>query len=146
MFVEGLLQAARDKLVTIADDAELIDAARHLTSGIDLVMVCNGAGVLQGVVTKTDVVRQISVCQGATCRRLASSVMTCDVASCRSADHLRDVAALMKARHLKNIPVVDGEDRPIGLLTARAVLRVLLSDAEYGEAQLVEYMMGVGYR
>ncbi len=32
------------------------------------------------------------------------------------------------------------------LLTARAVLRVLLSDAEYEEAQLVDYVKGVGYR
>lgn len=52
----------------------------------------------------------------------------------------------MKARHLKNIPVVDGENRPIGVVTARAVLRVLLSDAEFEEAQLIGYVKGVGYR
>jgi hypothetical protein len=60
MFVEGLLHAARDMLVTIADDTKLISIAR--------------------------------------------------------------------------------------LLTARAVLRALLSDAEYEEAQLVDYVKGVGYR
>jgi len=31
----------------------------------------------------------------------------------------------MKGRRLKNIPVVDGDDRPIGVLTALAILRVL---------------------
>jgi len=68
MFIEGMLQAAREKLVTIVDNATLIDAAKLLTSGTDLVIVCNIDGALQGVVTKTDVVRQISVCQGATCQ------------------------------------------------------------------------------
>ncbi len=146
MFVEGMLEAARERLVTIADDAPLIEAAKLLTSGTDLVIVCDGQGVLQGVVTKTDVVRQISVCQGATCMCPASTVMTRDVASCRGVDLLKNVSKRMKERHLKNIPVVDGDNRPIGVLTARAVLRVILSDAEYEEAQLVDYVKGIGYR
>lgn len=146
MFAKDMLEAARERLVTIADDARLIEAAKLLTSGTDLVVVRDGAGVLQGVVTKTDVVRQISVCQGATCLCPVSTVMTRDVVLCRGSDRLQDVSERMKARHLKNIPVVDGDNRPLGVLTARAVLRVLLGDAEYEEAQLVDYVKGVGYR
>ena len=146
MFVEGMLEAAREKLVTIADDRRLIDAARLLSSRTDLVIVCDAAGVLWGVVTKTDVVRQVSVCQGATCTCPTSTVMTRDVAVCRAADLLQDVSKLMKERHLKNIPVVDADNRPVGVLTARAILRVLLGDAEYQEAQLIDYVKGVGYR
>jgi CBS domain-containing protein len=144
--VEGMLKTAREKLVTISDDAKLVEAAKLLSSGIDLVIVCDGEGALLGVVTKTDVVRQISACQGATCMCPASTVMTRDVALCRGTDRLEDVSKLMKERHLKNIPVVDGDNRPLGVLTARAVLRVLLSDAEYEEAQMVDYVKGVGYR
>lgn len=146
MFVEEMLEVAREKLVTIADDARLIETAKLLSSGTDLVIVCDSEGVLQGVVTKTDVVRQISVCEGATCMCPVSTVMTRGVASCRSADLLQDVSKLMKERHLKNIPVVDVDNRPIGVLTARAILRMLLGDAEYEEAQLVDYVKGVGYR
>ncbi len=146
MFIEGILHAAREKLVTIVDDATLIEAAKLLCSGTDLLIVCDSGGVLQGVVTKTDVVKQISVCQGAACTCPVSTVMTRDVALCRGSDRLEDVSKLMKERHLKNIPVVDCRNRPIGVLTARAILRALLSDAEYEEAQLVDYVKGVGYR
>lgn len=146
MFVKDMLTAGRELLVTIADDAKLIEAAKLLTSGTDLVVVLDSAGILQGVVTKTDVVRQMSVCQGATCLCPVSTVMIRDVVLCRGADRLQDVSERMKARHLKNIPVVDGENRPLGVLTARAVLRILLGDAEYEEAQLVDYVKGVGYR
>ena len=146
MFIEGMLRAAREKLVTIVGDATLIDAAKLLCSGTDLVIVCDDKGVLQGVVTKTDVVKQISVCQGATCTCPVWTVMTRDVALCRGSDRLEDVSKLMKERHLKNIPVVDEDRRPIGVLTARAILRVLLSDSEYEEAQLSDYVKGVGYR
>lgn len=146
MLIEGMLRAARERLVTIVNDAKLIEAAKRLSSGTDLVIVCDGDGIMQGVITKTDVVKQISVCQGATCMCPVSTVMTRDVALCRGLDHLEDVSELMKQRHLKNIPVVDADNRPIGILTARLILRALLSDAEYEEAQVIDFISGVGYR
>ena len=48
MFVEQLLSKARERLLTIADDAPLIEAAGLLRSGSDLVIVCNSAGFLAG--------------------------------------------------------------------------------------------------
>lgn len=146
MYVQELSRAARERLVTIAEDSKLIEAAKLLTSGTDIVVVCDGEGALQGVVTKTDVVKQISVCQGATCMCPVSTMMTRDVALCRERDLLQDVSVLMNERHLKNIPVVDGDNQPIGVLTARAVLRALLGDAEVEEAQLISYVKGIGYR
>ena len=146
MLIEGLLQAASERLVTIRDDAKLIEAAKLLGAHTDLVVVCDGDGILRGVVTKTDVVRQISTCQGATCMCPISTVMTRDVALCRGADHLKPVSELMKQRHLKNIPVVDADNRPIGVLTARIILRALLGDAEYEGAQMIDFVRGVGYR
>ncbi len=146
MYVKDILDAAREKLVTIADSAQLVDAAKLLTSGTDLVVVCDSAGILQGIITKTDVVRQMSACHGSSCMCAASLVMRNDVVLCHAEDLLQDVSRLMKERHIKNIPVVNAENRPIGVVTARAVLRVLLSDAEFEEAQLIGYVKGVGYR
>lgn len=146
MFVEAMRKAAGMRLVLIADDAKLIDAARLLTSGTDIVVVRDGEGVVQGVVTKTDVVRQMSVCQGAACHCPVSTVMTRKVVMCQGHDLLQDVSLKMKARHLKHIVLVDENNRPLGLLTARAVLRVLLGDAEDAEALLVDYVSGIGYR
>lgn len=146
MRVEIMLEEGRKKLATILDSATLVETARLLSAGTDLIVVISSQGVLQGVVTKTDVVRQMGTCQGGACMCPVSSVMTRDVALCRGGDLLQDVSDLMKKRHLKNIPVVDAEKRPTGVLTARAVLRVLLNDARYEEEQLVDYVKGIGYR
>jgi CBS domain-containing protein len=146
VFIEGMIAAARDTLVTISDDAPLIEAAGLLTGHTDIVLVCDGDGRLAGVVTKTDVVRQISRCEGASCPCPVAAVMTRDVLSCSGADRLSDVSLRMKDRHLKNIPVVDGGDRPLAVLTARAILRILLGDSQFDEAQLMDYVKGVGYR
>ena len=51
MYVERLLPAAREKLVTIADDAPLTGAANFLRKGADLVIVYGSAGLVTGVIT-----------------------------------------------------------------------------------------------
>jgi CBS domain-containing protein len=145
MFVERLLPAAREKLVTIADDAPLVEAAKLLRTGIDLVIVCGATGILAGVITKTDVVSQMSYCQGARCVTAASFAMTRDVVFCHPGDLLRDVWTKMKERGLKNIPVVDQDSRPLGVLHARDILQVLLKESEDEESMLRDYVMGVGY-
>jgi CBS domain-containing protein len=145
MFVERLLPGARKRLVTIADDTPLIEAARLLSSGTDLLVVCGSAGLLAGVVTKTDVVRQMSNCQGAGCTTAVSSTMTRDVVLCRPDEFLHDVWMRIRERSLKNIPVAGWDSCPLGVLNARDILQVLLRESEDEEAMLRDYVMGIGY-
>lgn len=147
MAVERMLPIAHNRLVTIRDDAPLIEAATLLRDlDRDLVVVCNSDGLLVGVITKTDVVRQISHCNGAGCMTAASSVMTRTVVLCRPDDRLNEVWSVMKERHLKHVPIVDQEVRPLGVLNARDALEALLEEVEYEEVLLRDYVMCVGYR
>jgi predicted transcriptional regulator len=135
---DEILSAARVGLVNLVDDATLIEAAALLSAGTDLIVVCGPDGTLAGVITKTDIVAQICVCNGSACTIAASTVMSREVALCRATDRLEDIADLVKKRGLKNVPIVDDQNRPVGLLTARDVLRALLRDAEYDEALLID--------
>jgi CBS domain-containing protein len=145
MYVERLLPAAREKLVTIADDAPLTEAAKFLRKGTELVIVCGSAGLVTGVITKTDVVGQMSRCQGASCTMAASLAMTRDVVVCRPGEPLQDVWKRMKERKVKNIPVIDQDSRPMGVLHARDILQVLLEESKDEESMLRDYVMGIGY-
>ena len=129
----------------ISDDAPLPEAATFLHEGIDLVVVCGSAGLLVGVITKTDVVGQLSRCQGAGCTMAACSAMTRDVVVCRPGELLQEVWKRMKERKLKNIPVVDQDARPLGVLHARDILQALLEQSQDRESMLRDYVMGVGY-
>ena len=61
MKVEALMPTARRRLTTINADASLTDAAKLLSdTQISLVVVCAADGSMAGVITKTDVVRQIA--------------------------------------------------------------------------------------
>lgn len=71
--------------------------------------------------------------------------MTKAVVCCNPGDLLREVWMIMKERHLKNIPILDGDSRPVGVLNARDALEALLEEIQYEEVLLREYVMCVGY-
>ena len=146
MLVAALAQEAGQRLVTLADTALLIDSAALLRAGTDLVVICAADGKMAGVISKTDVVDQMSHCQGASCTCMVSLVMTREVLSCRREDDLFALWGAMKARGLKNVPLVDTENRPVGIVTARAALQFLLQESENEEVLLRDYVMGFGYR
>lgn len=146
MTVNDVLDEAKQALVTIDADRPLIEAASKLSDGTDILVAVGPDGTMVGVVTKTDVVRQMSVCEGASCRRAISSVMSRDILTCTISHDLRDLADRMRHDRRKNVPVVDPYNQPIGMVPIRSILRVLLRDVDYEEAQLVDYVKGVGYR
>ena len=110
MPVQRVMTAASQRLITIGDDASLTDAAKLLRDpNADLVVVCNADKRMVGVITKTDVVRQVGQRRESEYTTPASAVMTRTVVSCRPGDLLRDVWAMMKDRRLKNVPILDQE-------------------------------------
>lgn len=117
-----------------------------LGAGTDLLVVCGEKGNLTGVITKTDVVRQVGNCHGAECTSAVVSAMTVDTLVCRPEDALEAVWAQMHVRGLKNVPVINAVGEPVGVVNARDVLAALLSEATNEEAMMRDYVMGIGYR
>jgi CBS domain-containing protein len=146
MRIESILPVARQRMITVQADASLVDAA-HLLSDTHkaLLVVCNDEGAMVGVITKTDVVRQVAVCHGVVDSKPISAVMTQTVTSCRTNDLLHDVLALMKSRGFVHIPVIDQDSRPSGVVNARDALQALLREVKDEELVLRAYVMGVGY-
>nr|WP_260155401.1 CBS domain-containing protein [Paracoccus denitrificans] len=127
-------------------NAALLQAARRLGEGCDMLLVCDAAGRLAGVLTKTDVVRQTGRCTGASCTAPVIEAMTRDVTTVTPDGWLQDVWDIMKARGFKNIPIVDANRHPLGVLNARDVLQTLLQEVREEENLLHDYVMNIGYR
>jgi CBS domain-containing protein len=145
--VEKIIPVARERLVTIRDDAPLTEAAKYLDGRhINLVVVCDKSDALAGIITRTDIVRQMSLCMGCSCTAAAATVMTKDVVSCHPDDSLQDVWSIMKERKLLHVPIVGKDSRPLGVINARDALFVLLEETEYETALLRDYVAGIGYR
>ena len=147
MFVERMLPKARERLVTIAAGAPVREAAGLMARPhTDLVVVCDDAGRMVGVLTKTDIVGRISECAGSACATRVDMVMTRSIIACRPGDPLQAIWTVMKERGLQRVPVVSQEGQPLGIVYARDALQALLSDVEDEEALLRDYVMNIGYR
>jgi CBS domain-containing protein len=147
MDIEAVLPAAQSHLVKIHETAQLIQAAALFgRNGADLIVVCDDADKMVGVVSKTDIVSRIGQCKGSACTTMVATVMTRDVVCCRASDGLEQAWALMRDKGFLHIPIVDPEGRPIGTLYARDALQHSLGAVEQEEALLRDYVMNMGYR
>lgn len=135
------------RLMTTSVDTSLVNVARLLSdTQVSLVVVCDSAGVMVGVMTKTDIVRQIGRCQGSACSTAVADVMTRDVVYCRPTDCLPEVLSTMQKCGFVHIPVVDEDSKPLGVVNARDALRALMAEGEYEASLLQNYVMGIGYQ
>jgi CBS domain-containing protein len=146
MRVQSILPVAQQRMITVRDDASLVDAANLLSdTHRALLVVCDSDGAMVGVVTKSDVVRQVAQRQGVLVNKPVSAVMTKAVTSCRGDDQLHDVLALMKEKGFVHIPIVDRNSPPCGVVNARDALQALLREVKDEELLIRAYVMGVGY-
>lgn len=146
MIVKNILPRALERLAVIEAEAPVKEAAALMSRPhTDLIVVCDH-GDMVGVLTKTDIVGQISRCMGAGCTAKVDSIMTRDVTYCRTHEMLLDVWSVMRERGLQRVPIVDDGRRPIGIIYAREALQALLSEAENRDELLRDYISGVGYR
>ena len=145
--IRSMLPVVSERLIVISTSAPVVEAARLLSGArISLIIICDADGLMSGVVTKADVVRQISHCTGCSCTTMVADIMTRKVVSCRLDHQLVDVWASMRDNALRQIPVVGHDARPVGVLYANDALQVLLQEVEHEELLLRDYVMGVGYR
>lgn len=146
MLIEKFLPTARKRMYCIESRAKLMEAARLLERDHDMLLVCDTEGRMVGVLTKTDAVRQIGCCTGASCTAPLIKAMTRELITTTPEGQLKEAWAVMKTRGLKNIPVVDPDGRPLGVLNARDVLQNLWDEVQQEEDLLFNYVMNVGYR
>jgi len=145
--VSSMEAVTRARLFTVGVDVPLAKVAALLArSQISMVVVCNTAGVMVGVITETILVKQLGFGMADIFTTRACEVMARSCTVCAPGDTLSDVLALMHTRGLIHVPVVDTDKRPLGVINARDGLRTLLAAGNHEEALLRNYVMGVGYQ
>jgi len=146
MLIEKFLPTACKQMCCIESRAKLMEAARLLERDYDMLLVCDTEGRMVGVLTKTDTVRQIGTCTGASCTAPVIQAMTREVITATPEGKLKDAWGMMKTHSLKNIPVVDPDGKPLGVLNAHDVLQNLWEEVQQEEDLLFNYVTNVGYR
>jgi len=145
--VEQILDTARTRLATVSRDSPVSDAAEILVNpNTPLVVVCDDAGVVVGVITRTDIVKVLACAKADALSACADAIMSTSLLSCRAHQPLQELWDAMNARSLRCAPVLDDNGRPQGIVHARDLAGALLEEVTHEELLLRDYVMGIGYQ
>lgn len=149
ILVKHVLEPARKRLVTLSQEASLIDAAQMLVNRdthTPLAVVCDRDGIAVGVIAPIHIVNALATAGVDALNCNAGAIMTKPLLTCQVEEALDQVWAIMSARTLPCAPILDNGGRPEGILYARDVAIALIDEVNYDESLLRDYVMGVGYQ
>jgi CBS domain-containing protein len=140
MTVEQLLAVKRPGSVTISADASVYDAlvlmAEH---DIGAVVVVDNASQVVGVLSERDYARKIILHDKHSRDVPVSEIMTRRVVYVTPCDSLDHCMALVTERHVRHLPVMDG-DALVGVLSIGDLVKATLSEQAYTIRQLEMYV------
>lgn len=145
MLIESLHLMTSARLALISMDATLQGAATALSNPqIGLLVVCNRNRKAAGVVSKSDIVRHLT--KSGVTDAPVFTLMSSRIVACRPEDDLYATWNKMSVQNLQNLPVLDDDCVPLGVLDIRDALKVLFEHEKYEERLLSNYVAGLGYQ
>jgi CBS domain-containing protein len=140
--VRDLLALKGPKLVTVGPDATVLSAAIVMNEHrIGAVVVRDGERVV-GMFTERDVLQRIVGQRLDPAVTLVRDVMTTEVACCTLDTSAEEARYAFKTRHIRHLPVVDGERRLLGLISIGDLNAYQAAEQEQTIHLLNEYLHG----
>lgn len=140
MHVQAILGNKGSQIVSIASDATIQEACRLLAEHrIGAVLILED-GRVAGVFSERDVVRAVAQHGERALQIPLSEVMSRNVLTCRPEDSVDDVMAVMTARRVRHLPVLDG-DALVGIVSIGDVVKYRLDEAALEVDSLREYVL-----
>ena len=107
--------------------------------------VTNDGGNVVGMITDRDIC-MCAFMQGKCLDAIpVSQAMAKHVYSCRPSDSLEAAERLMREKQIRRVPVVDGDNRPIGVLSLNDIARAAATrDTTSGDHQVTHTLAAIG--
>jgi CBS domain-containing protein len=138
-------EAMSHPLIT-APASSTVDVVARLMWEFDcgIVPIVGDDGRLVGVITDRDIC-MAAYTQGKPLSEIAvSSAMATEIVACHSADAIESAERLMRESRIRRIPVLDQEDRPVGLISMNDIARLAAHAKKSGfNRELVETLAAV---
>lgn len=137
--VGELLKKHDGTLWHVTPDVTVYEAVEKLAFyGAGALLVMDGDR-LAGVFSERDYTRKITL-QGRNSKEtLVSEIMTADVFTVCATTRTRDCMALMSAKKIRHLPVLDG-DKVLGMISIRDLMDDIIADHETTIATLHSYI------
>jgi len=119
-----------DTLTTVREDCTVADALRTTGAGrrAGALVVVDGQGRLSGIFTDGDLRRRVNELGAELLSKRVVDVMTARPSTLSSEALVRDAVQLVRERRLDEIPVVDADGKPLGLIDVQDLVSMKVSD------------------
>ncbi|MEC4686734.1 MAG: CBS domain-containing protein [Nitrospirota bacterium] len=99
--------------------------------GFRHIPIVNPEGILTGIISDRDLMQfagHLEQSSGAssTQHQFVQQVMTTKVVTATPITEITEIARVLLVEHISSLPIIDGANRPIGILTASDILRAIM--------------------
>ena len=137
--VKQLLKMKGNDIWSIAPDETAYKALQIMAEkDVGALLVTDGEKVA-GIFSERDYARKVILKDKSSKDTLVRDLMTKDVICIESSATVEECMALMTAKHIRHLPVLE-ENKLIGLVTIGDVVKRVLSDQEYTIEHLERYI------
>jgi CBS domain-containing protein len=137
--VKQLLESKAPGVVTIAPEASVFEALELMADkDIGAVVVTHNSRVI-GIMSERDYARKVILHNRSSKEIPVAQIMTEKVLYVRPTQTVEECMALMTDRHIRHLPVLDGE-RLIGVLSIGDLVRATISEQDFVIKQLESYI------
>ena len=138
--IEGLLTGR--KLLTLAGSATVLVAARLMAdNNVGCVLITDGRQRPLGIFTERDLMSRVVVPGKLPDAVTLVEVMTRDLYTAEKSAKVADVRRELQARHIRHLPVMQGEIA-LAMLSLRDLLAADLAATKFEQRAMTEYIQG----
>ena len=139
--VSRILNEKGNRIWSVSPDTMVFDALNLMAEkNLGAVLVIEG-GKIAGIFSERDYARKVILKGKSSKETLVKEIMTEDVLFVRPNHSIEECMALMTDKHIRHLPVIDGEQL-VGVISIGDVVKAVISDQEYTIKQLENYITG----
>jgi CBS domain-containing protein len=139
----SLEQFCQKPVVKIAPDANIIEACRLMEQNNVGSLIVEANGKLRGIVTDRDIALRIAGARKDPQETKINEIMTPDPIRIAVKSDLHHLTSLMHAYHVRRVPIVDGFDSAVGIVTLDDLIAMLGGEmSDIGKAISEEFTRG----
>jgi CBS domain-containing protein len=140
MRIADVLRNKGAAVMTINPDATVGELLAGLAERNIGAMVVVGAESVVGIVSERDVVRELHRHGASALSQPVSKIMTSAVATCTKSDTVDAISVLMTQNRVRHVPVLDGNQKLIGIVSIGDVVKTRMEELEAEQQQLQSYI------
>ncbi|MBI4525684.1 MAG: CBS domain-containing protein [Deltaproteobacteria bacterium] len=131
----SLQDFCRKRVVTISPDASVMEGCRMMKDNNVGCIVAEDDGKLCGILTDRDIALKVAGEKRDPQMTSVRDVMTRNPVRISVEKDLRDLTALMHSHHVRRVPIVNGIDKTLGIVTLDDLIALLGDEmSEIGKA------------